>query len=169
MVFQQNQQEKYFRKSTFKNNELILRPGSKSSLPALLPHFPLSSFESISFPMTSNALQVGTPSTSSTYCRCANRHYRNLCRPRHSSPLDMAGWSILLQSRLYPRDWQKANFLATLCLPVVCLQKSQISSVRLWPWPDTLEFGIGVTSKTSKQHIGNRHCYSRIIVSFTYY
>ena len=48
-------------------------------------------------------------------------------------------------------------------------ENPQISSVRLWPWLDTLEFGIGVTSKTSKHYIGNRHCYSRIIVSFMYY
>ena len=33
----------------------------------------------------------------------------------------------------------------------------QISSVHLWPWLVTLEFGIGVTSKTSKHCIGNRH------------
>ena len=53
--------------------------------------------------------------------------------------------------------------------PMSSYKNLQISSVRLWPWLDTLEFGIGVTSKTSKHYIGNRHCYSRIIVSFMYY
>ena len=72
------------------------------------------------------------------------------------------GWSRVLSS------FFRAG---KVCFVFLCSKKNASGHrlVRLWPWLNTLEFGIGVTSKTSKHYIGTRHCYSRIIVSFTYY
>jgi hypothetical protein len=77
--------------------------------------------------------------------------------PQASSPLERYG-----QNKLFTPCYQSSFFSLSARGPT--RRHNSTGLAELWGgWPielDTLEFGIGVTSKTSKHYIGNRHYYS---------